>query len=87
MPHLILYTKPGCHLCEEVEAQLLMLADEFRFEWERRDITRDPALYDRYKHAVPVVWLDGRERLRADSAPIDRAALRALLAHTRHDRI
>ncbi len=80
MPHLILYAKPGCHLCEEVEAHLLMLAGELRFEWERRDITPDPALYDRYKHAVPVVWLDGRERLRADSAPIDRAALRALLA-------
>jgi hypothetical protein len=81
MPYLILYTKPGCHLCDEVEAHLLMLAGEFRFEWERRDITGDPALFERYQHAVPVVWLDGRERLRADRAPIDRAALRALLAH------
>ena len=76
---LILYTKPGCHLCEQVEAHLLALQSEFRFEWERRDITLDPALYERYRHAIPVVAIDGREVLRMDAAPIDSDALRAAL--------
>jgi len=79
MPHLILFTRPGCHLCEQVESLLLMLESEFEFEWETRDITVDPALYDRYKHAIPVVWRDRREALRADRAPIDDGALRGLL--------
>ncbi len=79
MPHLILFTKPGCHLCEQVESLLLILQGEFEFEWEIRDITVDAAQYDRYKHAIPVIWLNGHEALRADRAPIDRLALRALL--------
>jgi len=76
---LILYTKPGCHLCEQVEEHLLRLQSEFRFEWERRDITLDPALYELYKHAIPVVAIDGREVLRLDAAPIDGDAVRAAL--------
>ncbi|HLF25615.1 MAG TPA: glutaredoxin family protein [Anaerolineae bacterium] len=79
MPQLVLFTKPGCHLCEQVEALLRLLEKEFRFEWECRAITADPVLVERYQHAIPVIWLDGREVLRADVAPIDRAALRALL--------
>lgn len=79
MPHLVLFTKPGCHLCEQVESLLLILESEFEFEWETRDITADAALYERYKHAIPVIWLDGREALRADRAPIGGGALRALL--------
>ena len=82
MPHLILYTKPGCHLCEQVEAHLLTLEQKFRFSWESRDITIDPAWYARYQHAIPVIWLDGREMLRADVAPIDEDALRAVLRET-----
>jgi len=81
MPHLILFTKPGCRLCEQVEAHLLLLQGQLNFQWERRDITSDPALYDRYRHAIPVVWINGREALRADVAPIDQSALRAALSH------
>lgn len=87
MPYLSLFTKPGCHLCEQVEAMLLMLQSEFEFEWESRDITDDPALYERYRHAIPVIWLDGREALRADHAPIDRTALRALLGNYPRKRV
>lgn len=74
-PRLTLYTKPGCHLCEQVEAHLLAL----RAEWERCDITLDPGLYERYKHAIPVLAIDGREVWRVSRAPIDRKTLRAAL--------
>jgi len=76
---LTLYAKPDCPLCDRVEAHLLALAREFRFEWERRDITLDPAVYERYQHAIPVIAIGEREVLRMDAAPIDRAALRATL--------
>jgi len=84
MPHLVLFTKPGCHLCEQAEAHLLLLQSRLDFQWELRDITGDPALYERYRHAIPVVWIDGREALRADVAPIDPDALRAALEQAQY---
>ena len=41
--------------------------------WQPADITADAALFERYKHRVPVVEWDGREVL---CAPITRADVR-----------
>jgi glutaredoxin len=71
--HVVLYTRPGCHLCEEVEAWLL----EVGVTWQPVDITADRALFERYKHRIPVVEWDGREVL---SAPITRADVRRVFA-------
>jgi hypothetical protein len=56
-----LYTKPGCGLCEEVEDVLLAVRARRPFELVRINILDDPAVYDRYKHDIPVVLVDGRE--------------------------
>ena len=53
----------------EVEARLL----EVGVTWQPVDITADAALFERYKHRVPVVEWDGREVL---CAPITRADVR-----------
>jgi glutaredoxin len=66
---VVLYTRPGCHLCEEVEAWLL----EVGVTWQPVDITADVALFERHKHRIPVVEWDGRAVL---SAPITRADVR-----------
>ncbi|MEW6320098.1 MAG: glutaredoxin family protein [Acidobacteriota bacterium] len=64
-PHrLTLYGKPGCHLCEELRLLVDELQPSYGYVVEEIDITRDPALDERYRHEIPVVWLDGRERLR-----------------------
>ena len=56
-----LYSKPGCHLCEEVRSTLDELRPELAFVLEEVDITRDEALYARYRYEIPVVVKDGRE--------------------------
>ena len=63
--HIVLYTKSGCHLCEEVEGWLL----EAGVTWRPVDVAADPALYERYKYRIPVLDVDGREML---AAPITR---------------
>jgi len=43
MKTVTLYTKLGCHLCEEVEGTIAAVAKRVRFVLERRDISDDPA--------------------------------------------
>jgi glutaredoxin len=56
-----LYTRPGCHLCEEARAELDRLRGEAPFALEEVDIEHDPALHARYLERIPVVALDGEE--------------------------
>jgi hypothetical protein len=56
-----LYSKPGCHLCEPVEATILDAAEVASFDFERRNILDDADVFERYKHAIPVVTVNGRE--------------------------
>lgn len=70
-----LYTRAGCHLCEQVEAQLARLAPAAALE--RRDIDRDPRLRERYGLTVPVVVIDRQWVL---VARIDEPMLRDALA-------
>ena len=56
-----LYSKPGCHLCEEVRASLEELQTEFRFTLEEVDITDNAELFARYRYEIPVVWSDDKE--------------------------
>ncbi len=74
--HLLLYSKPGCHLCEIAHDLLLGLRREFDLTIEEVDITRDPALWDQYWDKIPVVVVDRRTTL---AAPIRVADVRAAL--------
>ncbi|MBI4787860.1 MAG: glutaredoxin family protein [Chloroflexi bacterium] len=73
---IILYTKPGCHLCEIAHQLLLGLRREFELTFEERDITRDPSLFEKYWDKIPVVLIDDRTTL---AAPIRVADVRAAL--------
>ena len=81
MPHhIILYTKPGCHLCEITHQLLQGLQREFELTIQEIDITGDPALFENYWDKIPVALIDGRAIL---AAPIRMADVRAaLLNHT-----
>lgn len=48
---VLFYTKAGCPLCEEAED----LLDELGAEYEKIDIYRDDALFERYRYRVPVI--------------------------------
>jgi glutaredoxin len=72
---IVLYARPGCHLCEEVEGWLL----EIGASWKTIDITADTALFERYRYRIPVVEVDRREVL---CAPITRADVRRALGES-----
>ena len=61
MKTVTFYTKLGCHLCEVVEATLANVARSRKFALVRRDISEDAADYEKYKHDIPVVLVDGVE--------------------------
>ncbi len=58
---VILYTRPGCHLCEVVKAQLEQLRGEALFSFREVNIDADPALRDEFNDQVPVVFVNGRK--------------------------
>ena len=72
-PRLILYERDGCHLCDEARA----LLDEMlgRDRYTRVDIEADDDLVVRYGFRIPVISLDGIDRL---DAPLEREEVRAL---------
>lgn len=65
-----LYSKPGCHLCEQAKAVLLEVQGSIPFELLEVDISRDPLLQERFGTEIPVVFIDGkawfRHRLKRD---------------------
>jgi len=61
MSLLTVYSKPGCHLCEEALVALRALQGEFAFDLLVRDISSDEALHRAYFERIPVVDLDGEE--------------------------
>lgn len=60
---MILYTRSGCHLCDQAKDTLLSYA-----RWlpplEEVDIETDPVLLERFDTCIPVVEIDGRVRFR-----------------------
>ncbi len=66
-----LYTKKNCSLCDAVYEQLTLLQHEITFELVLRDITQDAAEFERFRHQIPVVAIDGQPVLRAPIAPRD----------------
>jgi glutaredoxin len=56
-----LYSKPGCHLCEEMRALLDEVQQDHELTVEEIDITRDADLFARYRYEIPVLMKEGRE--------------------------
>jgi hypothetical protein len=72
---LTLYERDGCHLCEEARVLLDdMLGND---GYLRIDVEADDELLLRYGFRIPVIALDGVDRL---EAPITAPDLRALVA-------
>jgi glutaredoxin len=58
---LTLYSKPGCHLCEELRAAVDELQAEHPFTINEIDITTNLDLFARYRYEIPVLLKDGEE--------------------------
>ena len=56
-----LYTRPGCHLCEEAKAQITPLLEKAGARLREVNIDSDPVLRARYDYDVPVIFLGARK--------------------------
>jgi glutaredoxin len=71
------YSRPGCHLCEEALTAIVSLhAEGYRFELREVDVEGDEALLKRMLERIPVVEMDGEE---VSELIFDPAELRARL--------
>jgi glutaredoxin len=74
LPRIVLYTRPGCHLCEAAREVVEKVSADLGEPYAERDITLDPQLLRTYVESIPVLEVDGvqvdfwrvsEERLRA----------------------
>ena len=59
MAHITVYSKPGCHLCDEAIRSLQRLQNQHPFVLEEVNIQDDPILLAEYGEQIPVVMLNG----------------------------
>jgi glutaredoxin len=56
-----LYTRPGCHLCEEAKAAMAPLLSEFAAVLREVNIEKDEVLEERYGLEIPVIFIGARK--------------------------
>jgi c-di-GMP-related signal transduction protein len=77
MADVVVYSRRGCHLCEEALEQIVALHGEgYRFNLHEVDIESNDLLLRRYLERIPVVEVDGVE---VSELILDRAAVKARL--------
>lgn len=55
LPVVTLYGKPGCHLCEDAEAILCMVAQTQPLDVRKVDIQASPTLLEQFQFRIPVI--------------------------------
>ena len=60
-PLLVLYSKPGCHLCDEMKHVVDRVGSRIPFTLKVVDISTDRDLLERYGLEIPVLEIDGRK--------------------------
>jgi len=60
-PHVVIYSRPGCHLCDEAKAAILSAGCSDQFVLQEINIESDEELLRKYKYDIPVILIDGIE--------------------------
>lgn len=81
MLQVTLYTKPGCHLCDDLLAELHEWQSGLSFTVAERNIDADPADFERFRHLIPVLDVPGAGLL---YPPHDLSAVRDAIASAVH---
>jgi glutaredoxin len=68
---VILYTRPGCHLCDVARETVLSLRERLGFDFAEVDIEADEELELEYGIRIPVVEIDGEERFEISVDPAE----------------
>jgi len=61
---VIIYSRPGCHLCDEAKAAIENSKCSEHYTLEEVNIESDDDLLKKYKYDIPVVTIDGQEAFR-----------------------
>jgi glutaredoxin len=59
---VVMYTRAGCHLCDEAWQMLEALAARYPLDLEAVDVDGDPELAQLHGDRVPVIVVNGKER-------------------------
>ena len=60
-PRVVVYGRPGCHLCEVAEDVVARVCRAAGARWEVISVADDPQLLALYGELIPVVTVDGRQ--------------------------
>jgi glutaredoxin len=79
MKKVVVYSKDGCHLCENVISELEKLKAFMHFDLTTQDISKNSELFERYKNIIPVVSIDGKIKLAGGAVSSVRDLRQALM--------
>jgi len=77
-PHVIVYSRPGCHLCDDAKSVIQKVKREIDLILEEVNIEHDLDLLQRYRFDIPVITINGIEvfRHRVEEARLREALLK-----------
>ena len=61
MVNITISSKKDCHLCDIAKETLLKLRQDFPFSLTEIDIEEDNMAFEKYKHLIPVIEIDGKK--------------------------
>ena len=71
-----IYSRPGCHLCDEAKKVIERVGRRFPFVLSVINIETDPELEKLYGEQIPVVFINGNKAFKyhVDEAELERKA-------------
>lgn len=60
-PRVRLYSKPGCHLCDDAREVIARVCTDLGTTYEEVDVTGSPDLLRAYAEQIPVTFVDGTQ--------------------------
>lgn len=66
----MLFTRQGCHLCEDAQALLAEVQQRYGFRLDVQDVDASPEWIAEYGQCVPVVAVNGKVRFRGKVNPV-----------------
>ena len=74
MLRIEIYSRPGCHLCDDAKAVIESARTPCPLDLKVINIETDPALEAKYGTEIPVIFINGQEafRHRVDKARLER---------------
>ena len=76
-PRVVLYSKPGCHLCDDARVVIEAVCAELGESYDEIDITGSAELMESYRDEIPVTSVDGKQH---DFWRVDAVRLREALS-------